>query len=91
MTEHTLGDAPVQPEYVEQMNHLARFIDQKFNGLNKGKGRKTGFVLLVFPFGSDAGRCNFISNGADRADLAVLFKEMAARMAGMPESKGGRA
>lgn len=90
--KHTLGDAPIQPEYIEQMNQLARFIDQKFNGLAKGKARKAGFVLLVFPFGSDdAGRCNFISNGADRADLAVLFKEMAARMAGMPESKGGRA
>lgn len=91
-SNHTLGDAPIQAEYIEQMNQLARFIDQKFNGLAKGKSRKTGFVLLVFPFGSDDGqRCNFISNGADRADLAVLFKEMAARMAGMPESKGGRA
>jgi hypothetical protein len=90
--KHTLGDAPIQPEYVEQMNQLARFIDQKFNGLAKGKARKAGFVLLVFPFGeNDGARCNFSSNGADRADLAVLFKEMAARMAGMPEVKGGRA
>lgn len=91
-TRHTLGDAPIEPEYIEQMNQLARFIDQKFNGLAKGKGRKAGFVLMVFPFGeNDAGRCNFISNGADRADLAVLFKEMAARFGGMPEVKGGRA
>lgn len=89
---HTLGDAPIEQEYVEQMNQLARFIDQKFNGLAKGKARKAGFVLLVFPFGENtAGRCDFISNGADRAGLAVLFKKMAARMAGMPESKGGRA
>ncbi len=74
------------------MNQLARFIDQRFNGLAKGKARKTGFVLLVFPFGSAEGqRCNFISNGADRADIAVLFKEMAARFSGMPEVKGGRA
>lgn len=88
---HTLGDAPIEAQYIEQMNQLARFIDQKFNGLAKGKARKAGFVLLVFPFGENtAGRCNFISNGADRADLAVLFKEMSARMAGMPEAKGSR-
>lgn len=92
MSEHTLGDAPIEAQYIELMNKLARFIDQRFNGLAKGPSRKTGFVLLVFPFGeNDGGRCNFISNGADRADLAVLFKEMSARMAGMPESKGGRA
>lgn len=91
-TDHTLGDAPIEAEYIEQMNKLARFIDQRFNGLAKGPSRKTGFVLLVFPFGhNDGRRCNFISNGADRADLAVLFKEMSARMTGMPESKGGRA
>lgn len=92
MSEHTLGDAPIEAEYYEQMNKLARFIDQRFNGLARGPARKVGFVLMVFPFGdSHAGRCNFISNGADRADLAVLFREMAARFEGMPEVKGGRA
>ena len=92
MSEHTLGDAPIEAAYHEQMNKLARFIDQRFNGLARGPSRKVGFVLMVFPFGDGhGGRCNFISNGADRADLAVLFREMSARMAGMPESKGGRA
>lgn len=90
--KHTLGDAPIEARYIEEMNQLARFIDARFNGLTKGAARKTGFVLLVFPYGENtAGRCNFLSNGANRADLAVLFKEMAARMAGMPESKGSRA
>jgi len=85
----TLGDAPIEPEYIEKMNQLARFIDQRFNGLAKGKRRKAGFVLLVFPFGDGHGdRCNFISNGADRHDIAVLFREMAARFEGMPEAKG---
>lgn len=92
MSGHTLGDAPIEAAYVEQMNKLARFIDQRFNGLARGPSRKVGFVLMVFPFGDGhAGRCNFISNGADRADLAVLFREMAARFEGMPEVKGGRA
>jgi hypothetical protein len=91
LSEHTLGDAPIQAEYIGKMNKLARFIDQRFNGLARGDKRKVGFVLLVFPFGSADGRCNFISNGADRADIASLFREMAARFEGMPESKGGRA
>ena len=52
-------------------------------------------MLLVFPFnesGDTTGeRCNFISNGADRKDIVVLFKEMIARFEGQPETKGGRA
>ena len=48
-------------------------------------------VIIARKVGDDGGRCNFISNGADRADLAVLFREMAARFEGMPEIKGGRA
>ena len=86
---NTLGDAPIEPEYIEEMNRLARFIDQRFNGLAKGKSRKAGFVLLVFPFG-DQGRCNYISN-AERDDVVVLLKEQLARFQGMPEVKGGRA
>ena len=31
---------------------------------------------------------NFISNGADRRDLVVLFKEMIARFEGQPEVQG---
>ena len=44
------------------MNSVARALDQIFNGDAKGPARKTGFVLLVFPFGEAGGkdRCNFI-------------------------------
>lgn len=93
MSEHKLGDAPIQKEYHEKMNHLARAIDEFFNGETKGKARKTGFVLMVFPFiqedgsGTD-GRCNYISNGADRKDVVVLMKEMITRFEGQPELKG---
>jgi hypothetical protein len=87
--EHTLGDAPIQPEYVEQMNTLAHHLDAFFNGDKKGPDRPTGFVLLVFPYGDEAGsRCNFISNGADRRDIVTLFKEMIARFEGQPEMEG---
>lgn len=91
-----LGDAPIEPRYLEQMNLLARFLDEQFNGKDagprdRGAGdkRKVGFVLLVFPFGEeDQGRCNFISNGADRKDVVALFKEMIARFEGQPEVSG---
>jgi hypothetical protein len=82
-----LGDAPIEPAYVEQMNALARGIDEVFNGTAKGDARKTGFVLLVFAFG-DNGRCNFISNGADRREIVTLFREMIARFEGQPHTSG---
>ena len=88
MTRHTLGDGPIAEEYRDLMNDLAKNLDWLFNGESRGKDRKTGFVLLVFPFGSDEGRCNFISNGADRREIVTLFKEMIARFEGQPEIKG---
>jgi len=82
-----LGDKPIEPKYIETMNRLAQAIYQIFNGDKKGNDRETGFVLLCFPFGEKEGRCNFISNGADRKDIVVLFKEMIRRFEGQPEMK----
>lgn len=98
MTER-LGDAPIEEQHRAMMNAIARALDEMFNGEQSApriKGlpdnRKTGFVLLVFPFDEiDPGgknRCNFISNGADRRDIVALFKEMIARFEGQPEMKG---
>ena len=87
--KHELGDAPIEPEYIEKMNAIASALNELFNGDAKGPARKTGFVLMVFPFGSE-GRCNYISNGADRKDVVTLMKEMIARFEGQPEM-GGRA
>ena len=88
-----LGDAPIEPAYIEKMNAIAHVLDETFNGEKHGKDRPTGFVLLVFPFDQEGhapadGRCNFISNGADRKDIVVLFKEMIRRFEGQPEMKG---
>lgn len=86
-----LGDAEIEERYRDNMNVVARTLDQFFNGNATGKGRSTGFVLLVFPFGNDLeqdGRCNFISNGADRKDVVCLMKEMIARFEGQPGLKG---
>jgi hypothetical protein len=80
-----LGDGPIEPAYVETMNALARGIDKLLNGKAKGQDRQVGFVLLVFPFGEKEGRCNYISNGADRQDIVTLFKEQIKRFEGQPK------
>ena len=84
---HSLGDAPIEPEYIEQMKAIAKVFDETFNGPAKGKDRKTGFVLLVFPFNDHGGRANYISNGADRHDIVTLMKEQIKRFEGQPEIK----
>lgn len=47
--------------------------------MRKHGAREVGFVLLVFPYGSNDGRCNYISNGADRKDMVKLLREQANR------------
>jgi hypothetical protein len=74
-----LGDAPLEPRIARQMKQAARELDAKFNPDTAGVDRTIGFVLLVFPYRSDSGRCNYISNGADRADVLRLLEEQAAR------------
>lgn len=88
MSDHTLGDAPIEPKFIEMMNALARGIDQILNGDKTGAERPNGFVLLVFPFEGHEGRCNYISNGADRKDIVTLFKEQIKRFEGQPEIEG---
>lgn len=83
--EQRLGDAPLEKREYEQLAHA---IDAILNGDQKGSNRATGFVLLLFPFGDRSGRCNFLSNGADRRDVVILMKEMIARFEGQPEIKG---
>lgn len=83
-----LGDAPIEPGYVAMMNDVARALDLAFNGSAKGAERKTGFILMVFPFGEHEGRANYISNGADRRDVVVFMKEQIARFEGQPEMRG---
>jgi hypothetical protein len=86
--KHTLGDAPIDPQYREQMNAIARALDHTLNGEARGKDRKVGFVLLVFPFEGHDGRANYISNGADRRDIVTLFREQIKRFEGQPDMKG---
>jgi len=78
--KNTIGDGPVQQEYVEKMRTLARGIDHHFNGtLLPGGTKKVGFILMVFPFGdADEGRCNYMSN-AERSDVVRMLKEQIKR------------
>lgn len=84
---HALGDAPIQGEHREMMRDVAHSLDQLFNGELRGEDRTTGFVLLVFSFG-EGGRCNYISNGADRRDIVVMMKEQIARFEGQADVSG---
>jgi hypothetical protein len=70
------------------LNGVAKALDGTFNGNARGADREVGFVLLVFPFGEKAGRCNYISNGADRRDIITLFKEQIKRFEGQPDMTG---
>ena len=89
-----LGDAPIESAYREKMNELARRIDEYFNGGAKGSERRTGFVLIVFPFteakkalAGDTGRANYISN-ARRDEVVVMLKEQIKRFEGQPDMAG---
>jgi hypothetical protein len=79
---------PIQEQYRQSMRAVAATLDMTFNGNATGKNRGTGFVLLVFPFESSEGRCNYISNGADRKDIIALMKEMIAGFEGQSRQEG---
>jgi hypothetical protein len=81
-----LGDAPVEAAYRDKMVAVVQAIDELFNG--KAPDKQVGFVLMTFPYGDTAGRCNYMSNGADRRDVVNLMKEMIARFEGQPELSG---
>lgn len=83
-----LGDAPIEEQYRNKMIAMVQALDDFLNDGATGHDRKTGFVLMVFPFGDVEGRCNYMSNGAGRADVVTLMREMIARFEGQPEMSG---
>jgi hypothetical protein len=82
MSDNQIGDGPIESTYEAIMQRLAGAVDFALNGETKGDDRNTGFVLLVFPFNDDSGRCNYISNGAARDDIVRLFQEQIKRFEG---------
>lgn len=83
-----LGDAPVQADYHDKMTAIMQALDEFLNEGKKGDARQVGIILMMFPYGDVDGRCNYMSNGADRKDVVTLMKEMIARFEGQPELKG---
>jgi len=61
------------------MQALAETVDFALNG--DRPERRFGFALLVFPFGSEERRANYVSN-ASRDDMIVAIKEWLARAEG---------
>jgi len=86
-----LGDAPVEAEYHRKMIAVMAAVDEMFNGDASATDKQVGVVMLVFPYGDKTGRCNFMSNGADRNDIVTLFKEMIGRFEGRVPDAAGRA
>ncbi len=82
---HTIGDAPIEPQYADQMKTLARLIDNYLNG--DGGEKKNGFIIMMFPLRGHDGRTNYISN-AVRADVVIMLKEQIKRFEGQPEMSG---
>lgn len=84
-----LGDAPVEERYHDQMTAVMQSLDEFLNG-PKGPSyvKRTGIIIMMFPYGDESGRCNYMSNGADRRDVVTLMKEMISRFEGQPELEG---
>lgn len=87
--ESQLGDAPIDSSLHAQMTGIAKALDEAFNGGREP--REIGFVLLTFPYGDRSGRCNYVSNGAERKDIATLLREQARRFEGAPDPGVGHA
>jgi hypothetical protein len=87
MNKHELGDAPNDPRFREAMVYAMEQLDILFNQGKKAPHKTVGIVMLVFPYGDQEGRCNYISNGADRRDICTMFREQIKRFEGQPEMK----
>lgn len=77
--DHQIGDAPVEAHLRHAMFGVAKGIDELFNG--NVMPARIGFALMVFPFNTTDGRCNYVSN-AKPEDMLVVLKEQVARLEG---------
>ena len=83
---NTIGDAPIEEKYRDQMRAIVIVLHEYFNGKVPIGKAKTAFVLMVFDVG-DTGRCNYIAT-ANREDVVTLLKEQLSRFEGMPDIEG---
>jgi len=72
----------IEMTHQELMESIAAGIDSLLNGTDAMHGkiaRKSGFVLLVFPFGQNTHHCHYISNGCAYDDAIRMFKALIER------------
>ena len=77
------GGPPPPKAVGEFLDALARSLDQILNGkevLEDKSLRKNGFILLIFPYGENDGRANYVSNGARREDIIKMFEVQIERL-----------
>lgn len=86
--QERLGDQPIEEALRQKMHDMAHTLDRELNDGATGPDRPWGYVVMTFPYGDRSGRCNYISNGADRKMVVTLMKEMIARFEGQPEIEG---
>lgn len=78
MNHQTIGDGPVQPEIFQHLQAVAMTINDFINGENTPpESYKWAFVVMMAPFGSALGRCNYISN-AQRMDVIRMLRDQLA-------------
>lgn len=73
--EDRLGDAPLD-DSAALLTTLMRAMDTTFNPT---RPKRVGIVLMMFPYGDTTGRCNYVSNGANREDMIRLLRHQADR------------
>ena len=82
LEQSTLQDT----EQYESMRSLAGMVDEALNSPDGPDGpRRVGFILLTFNAG-DYGRCNYASNGADRANMIEVMEELISRLKGSQDT-----
>jgi hypothetical protein len=80
---------PIDPQFHELMNGIARLLDEAFNGPDcKAEDKKVGFFLATYEMAAP-GRFNYISN-SDKTDVHAMLREIAARLEGRIAAEGPR-
>ena len=71
-------------ENIAMMNRIARILDLALNGIDiqkpedRGKQRDVGFLVLLYPFNTQDGRANYITN-MSRDQLRKVVKKLEER------------
>ena len=86
MSEPELDSELVEQNLEAYLQVVGRVIDELLNGTAAPGDKKWGFVLMAFPFNSDTGRCNYISNG-QREDVITMLREQLSYFEGMAEAE----